>query len=238
MSVLLGITIGTPIFILICLVLIVGGLLVKSELEKGRNNERKVRELELQLKDITSSTQLKLKENELQMKATDSEMKVKYQQWALQELEKFKKAEIDRIEMAAAQRFRSEAHVQLKKWMIEKEAEIRDDAIKRSYSVNLGKITEHLIPFHASFLSQFNPKDARFIGSPIDLIVFDGYADKHDDITIYMVEIKTGNSKLTEVQKRIKSAVINGNIRWAEINPDRESKENGTKDQTTLDLRS
>lgn len=82
----------------------------------------------------------------------------------------------------------------------------------------MGKITEHLIPFHINF--PFNPKDVRFIGSPIDLIVFDGCSEKKDDIIIYIVEIKTGNSKMTELQKKIKAAVINGKIRWQEINPD------------------
>lgn len=89
-----------------------------------------------------------------------------------------------------------------------------------SYSVNLGKITEHLIPFHRSFLTQFNPKDARFLGSPIDLIVFDGYADKKSEIVIWLVEVKTGKSKLSDTQKRIRQAVKDGNIRWKEINPD------------------
>ena len=49
--------------------------------------------------------------------------------------------------------------------------------------------------------------------------MFDGYADKKDQIQIYLVEIKTGNSKLSEIQKKIKASVLNGNIRWAEINP-------------------
>lgn len=167
-----------------------------------------------------NQAEAKLRETSLQMKAKEAELKVSFQNWAITELEKFKQLEIDKIQKASDRQSRESAVVMLQKWKIEEEAKIRQDAINRSYSVNLGKITEHLIPFHHSFLSQFNPKDARFIGSPIDLIVFDGSADKKDEILIYLVEIKTGNSKLTEVQKRIKAAVLNGNIRWAEINPD------------------
>jgi len=166
-------------------------------------------------KEKTKSSQ-----QELTYKKEKAELKLEYQQWAYSEFEKFKNDEILRIEKTAQENSRRAALVLLQEWKIENEAKIRQDAINRSYSVNLGKITEHLVPFHSSFLSQFNPKDARFIGSPIDLIVFDGYADKKEEIIIYLVEIKTGNSRLTETQKRIKTTVLNGEIRWAEINTD------------------
>lgn len=165
---------------------------------------------------------LKIKsgQQELTFKKQSAELKLEYQQWAFSEFEKFKSEETSKIEKAAQDRSRQAALAMLQEWKIENEAKIRQDAINRSYSVNLGKITEHLVPFHSSFLSQFNPKDARFIGSPIDLIVFDGYADKKEEIIIYLVEIKTGNSRLTEIQKKIMTTVLKGEIRWAEINTD------------------
>jgi predicted Holliday junction resolvase-like endonuclease len=187
---------------------------------KSRKFKNNIQELKTNLKNINDTVIQQKKENELQIVAKEAELKVIYQQWAIDEFEKFKQQEIKNIQNNAEAQYREAALVMLKKWKIEEEAKIRQDAINRSYAVNLGKITEHLIPFHQSFLSQFNPKDARFIGSPIDLIVFDGYADKRDEIQIYLVEIKTGTSKLTDTQKKIKASVISGNIRWAEINPD------------------
>jgi predicted Holliday junction resolvase-like endonuclease len=160
----------------------------------------------------------KLREQDLTFRKKDAELKLSYQNWALSELEKFKNTELTNLKKTIENNAFEAASILLQKWKIENEAIIRQDAINRSYSVNLGKITEHLIPFHLSF--PFNPKDARFIGSPIDLIVFDGCSDKNDNIIIYIVEIKTGNSKLTELQKKIKAAVLSGDIRWAEINPD------------------
>lgn len=174
----------------------------------------------------------KLNEQALTFKKLESELKVIYQNWAIGEFEKYKKSEVEKIQKEAEVMALKGAQVVLQKWKIENEAKIRQDAINRSYSVNLGKITEHLVPFHQKFLSQFNPKDARFIGSPIDLIVFDGYADKNEDIHIYLVEIKTGNSKLTETQKRIKKAVIEGRIRWAEINPSNDNQTHNSNDPT------
>jgi predicted Holliday junction resolvase-like endonuclease len=161
--------------------------------------------------------QNKLTETESSFKVKQAELKVSSQQWAIAEFEKFKQNEITQIESTAKKNALSAATVVLQEWKVENESSIRLDAINRSYAVNLGKITEHLIPFHINF--PFNPKDARFIGSPIDLIVFDGYSDKRDDLLIYFVEIKTGKSKLTEIQQKVKKAVLKGNIRWSEINP-------------------
>lgn len=104
----------------------------------------------------------------------------------------------------------------LQEWKRENESKIRQDAANRSYSVILGQVTEHLIPFHTKF--PFNPKDARFIGSPIDLIVFDGLSDELDQLTIYFVEIKTGKSYLSSKQKKIKDAVEKYRIKWHLVN--------------------
>ncbi|HKC67816.1 MAG TPA: Holliday junction resolvase-like protein [Bacteroidia bacterium] len=165
-----------------------------------------------------NNNQNKLKEQELMMQKKESDLKVVYQNWAYDELKKFKETEILRIQKAAEEQSLKAASVLLQEWKFENESKIRQDAIKRSYSVNLGLISEQLIPFHAKF--PFNPKDARFLGMPIDLIVFDGLYEGKDEINLYVVEIKTGNSKLTDTQKKIKHAIYNKNVHWHEINYD------------------
>lgn len=152
------------------------------------------------------------------------EAKIKAQEWALMELEKYKKAEIERIQKFAEDTAVDSAINLLKKWKMEEEGRIRQDAINRSYAVNLGKISEHLVPFHGLF--PFNPNDARFIGSPIDLLVFDGVSEERDEISIYFIEVKTGKSVLTASQKKIKKTVESLNsslVKWLEIRPDTES---------------
>jgi len=104
--------------------------------------------------------------------------------------------------------------LELERWKEQWELYFRQDAIQRSQSVILGKVSEHLIPFSGAF--PFNPKDARFIGSPIDLIVFDG-CDAEEPITIYIIEVKTGNSGLSTRQRTIREAVETGKIKWREI---------------------
>ena len=79
---------------------------------------------------------------------------------------------------------------------------------KKSSEVVTGQIAEKLVPF----LDQFNhdPREATFCGNPIDYVIFG-----QDQITI--MEIKTGNARLTKKQKHIKSLVQNGDVVWEEI---------------------
>jgi len=107
-----------------------------------------------------------------------------------------------------------EATVSLEQWKVEAEKEIRKDAIDKSSSVTMGKMTEHMVPYLPGF--GFNPSDARFIGSPIDLIVFDGLGN--DEVKkIVFVEIKTGASTLSTRERMVRDAVIAKNIEWLEV---------------------
>src|SRR6266571_4506257 len=62
-------------------------------------------------------------------------------------------------------------------WRLRYSAAIRENAVQRSLAVTAGKVHEQLVTYLPEF--GFNPKDARFLGSPVDLIVFDGLAAGH-----------------------------------------------------------
>lgn len=98
---------------------------------------------------------------------------------------------------------------------IQQEADrIRKDALSKSRAVLKGKIGEQMAPLLAAF--PFQPADARFIGSPIDYIVFDGYS--HNNPTeIVFIDIKTGNAKLSPVERRIAQLVNAKRTRWMTI---------------------
>ena len=90
---------------------------------------------------------------------------------------------------------------------------IREDATKRSRAVLTGQFTEQLAPFLPDF--PFNPSEARFIGKPIDFLVFKGMENK--EITeVVFVEVKTGQSRLNNVEKSLKTAIEEGKVSWAE----------------------
>jgi predicted Holliday junction resolvase-like endonuclease len=99
-------------------------------------------------------------------------------------------------------------------WKARYTAAIRDDAVHRSLAVTTGKIHEQLLPYLPGF--PFNPKDVRFLGSPIDLIIFDGLSE--GQVTrIVLAEIKTGCADLTERERSVRDAVRAGEIEWAEL---------------------
>jgi predicted Holliday junction resolvase-like endonuclease len=114
-----------------------------------------------------------------------------------------------------------EATTLLQQWKYDSESSIRNDAIQRSQSVIIGKVSEHLLPYMPQFA--FNPKDVRFVGSPIDLIIFNGM-DEGDVQDIYFVEVKTGASAaLTKRERQIRNAIEAGKVKWIEMRISREA---------------
>lgn len=115
-----------------------------------------------------------------------------------------------------------EAKSMLTEWKQEQERSIRQDAVHRSQAVTAGKVIEHLVPYLPNF--NYNPKDARFIGSPIDFVVFDGLNDEEDDQlrAVVFVEIKTGQSSLTRRERMVRDAIKAGRVRWVEWHANRE----------------
>jgi predicted Holliday junction resolvase-like endonuclease len=99
-------------------------------------------------------------------------------------------------------------------WCQEKETGIREDAIARSQSTVLGRVTEHLAPYLPQF--DLNPRDARFVGSPIDLIVFNGLTEG-DLKNIVFVEIKSGQSQITPRERSIRDIVSRRLVEWREL---------------------
>ena len=97
------------------------------------------------------------------------------------------------------------------------EDKIRQDALNRSRAVLKGKITEQIVPMLSAF--NYNASDARFIGSPIDYIIFDGYTDDKE-MNIVFMDVKKGSSKLTAMQNKIKEAVENKRIKWETLRLD------------------
>lgn len=99
-------------------------------------------------------------------------------------------------------------------WKARYTSAIRGDAVLRSQAVTAGKIHEQLIPYLPDF--PYNPKDVRFLGSPVDLVVFDGLADGELRGIIF-VEVKTGRAVLTGRERRVRDAVEARAVEWAEL---------------------
>ena len=78
----------------------------------------------------------------------------------------------------------------------------------QSLYVKHGKHWENFVPFMKDFPG--SKENFRFIGNPIDGIIF-------DDDEIKFVEIKTGKSQLNDKQKRVRNLVENKRVGWKEL---------------------
>jgi predicted Holliday junction resolvase-like endonuclease len=92
------------------------------------------------------------------------------------------------------------------KWSDDDLQTARRESINRNRSVVAGKVEEHLAPLAPAFFERFNPKDARFLGGPIDFVVFDGL-DEGDLRCVCFVEVKTGSAALTQRERRVRDAI-------------------------------
>ena len=115
-------------------------------------------------------------------------------------------------------RYRAE----LETWKMESAGAIRKDSVNRSRSTLKGKIAEQMAPLLPRFA--FNPADARFIGSPVDYVIFDGLTDVADEngreIRIVFMDVKHGTSTLSRTQRVIRDAVQAGKVSWETFRPD------------------
>ena len=86
--------------------------------------------------------------------------------------------------------------------------------MQRSLAVTAGKVYEQLVPYLPGF--DFNPKDARFLGTPVDLVVFDGPSEGFVRRIVF-VEVKTAGADLSTRERRVRDAVRARRVEWYEL---------------------
>jgi len=72
---------------------------------------------------------------------------------------------------------------------------------------------EQLAPYLPDF--PFSPTEAKFIGAPIDFLVFKGMDAQHIEEVIF-VEVKSGSARLNHNEHSLKDAIDNKRVRWHE----------------------
>ena len=89
--------------------------------------------------------------------------------------------------------------------------DIKQQALNQQRAVIKGKVSEQLAPFLPEF--PFLPSECRFLGSPIDLVVFQGM-DKGLVENVYLIDVKTNSSQLSPLQLSIQQAVQEKKVFW------------------------
>jgi len=135
--------------------------------------------------------------------------------YARRELEQWRASEVEAIKQDAKKMAEEELNIKFEEWKSQYEKSIREDARQRSRYVITGQVAELFAPFLPDF--NFNPKDARFIGEPIDYIIFDGLCDGKIK-KVVIAEVKTGTSGLSPRERLVRNAIQSGcGIEWKEV---------------------
>src|SRR5947207_3013576 len=91
-------------------------------------------------------------------------------------------------------------------------------SVDQSRNTLKGQIAEQMAPVLPGF--SYLPADARFLGDPIDYVVFNGRTGLgnngmgEQELEIVLLEVKHSQSKLSPVQRAIAAAVEQGRVRF------------------------
>ncbi|GHV56699.1 hypothetical protein AGMMS49579_21590 [Spirochaetia bacterium] len=100
-------------------------------------------------------------------------------------------------------------------WKVHKLEDIVKARLKQSRAVLGGLVSEQMAPLLPGF--PFDPGDCRFVGKPIDFIVFKGMNEK-DISEVIFLEVKSGAARqLNDQEKRLRDAIQAGRVRWVEF---------------------
>ncbi len=100
----------------------------------------------------------------------------------------------------------------------------RRKSVEQSRSTLKGKMAEQMAPMLPGF--PYLPSDARFLGDPVDYVVFNGYTSVKDDnadgadLELVIIDIKHGRSSLTPCQRAVARAVEDGRVRFEVVRID------------------
>lgn len=107
-------------------------------------------------------------------------------------------------------------------------AQARADSTKRQRSILKGQAMEQLAPF---IHPDHQVKDYKFLGDPIDYIVYKGMSEKEEEIEIIFLDVKTGTARLTKIQKKIREAVEAGRVSFETFRPDKYLEEQDDEEE-------
>ena len=106
------------------------------------------------------------------------------------------------------------ARIKFERWKAEHTNRISREAIRGSQNAVVGRVSERLAPYLPDF--GFNPRDARFIGDPVDFVVFDGLSDGEVRRVIF-VEVKSGAGNLNGNERKVRNVIQQRLVHWSLI---------------------
>ena len=100
-------------------------------------------------------------------------------------------------------------------WEGRRVEEIVKTRLKQSRAVLGGLVAEQMAPLLPGF--PFDPGDCRFVGKPVDFIVFKGMNEKNISEVIFL-EVKSGTGRqLNEQEKKLREVIQSKKVSWAKF---------------------
>jgi predicted Holliday junction resolvase-like endonuclease len=101
------------------------------------------------------------------------------------------------------------------KWTGGKLESVVKTRLKQSRAVLGGLVSEQIAPLLPGF--PYDPGDCRFIGKPVDFIVFKGM-NRQEITEVVFLEVKSGAAKtLNSQEKKLRDTILAGKVRWAQF---------------------
>lgn len=97
-------------------------------------------------------------------------------------------------------------------------AAARTQSVNQSRSTLKGQMAEQMAPLLPGFV--YSPADSKFLGDPIDYVIFDGLTEARDGtgdldaVEVVLIDVKYGKADLNKYQRAIARAVEAGRIRF------------------------
>jgi predicted Holliday junction resolvase-like endonuclease len=94
----------------------------------------------------------------------------------------------------------------------------RKESVDQSRNTLKGKMAEQMAPLLPGF--NFLPADSRFLGDPVDYVVFNGYTNLRDangnpeNVEVVILDIKQNTAGLSPSQRAIAKAIEDGRVRF------------------------
>lgn len=94
-------------------------------------------------------------------------------------------------------------------------AQAKKEALQRQRPILGGLISEQIATLLPDFPKDLKTSEARFIGKPIDFLFFKGM-DEQDITEVVFVEVKSGASSLSSIERKLRNAIQEKRVEWRE----------------------
>ena len=100
-------------------------------------------------------------------------------------------------------------------WGKRKVSQVKKQALQRQRPILGGLFSEQIAPLLPDFPKDLKISEARFVGKPIDFLFFKGMDEKNISEVVF-VEVKSGKSALTFVERTLRDAIRDKRVEWRE----------------------